>query len=201
MKPLENISQEIEDLREQLLSLDEEIWGSVEHRDTKALHAYLPLKEKINERIKIFQQAANDLLACISELPEIQLPEELFDTNEMIGTLAPLDRSWAFHHPAALEFEGARIDTASWRKLWHTFLTTFRQRHPDKFERVIVRTPCIAGVRDVGNDLHDPFECGGKWFECCLSANAIRDRIKKILLHAGIDTGRVKAILRGTQDR
>ncbi len=63
MKPIENISQEIEDLREQLLSLDEEIWGSVEHRDTNALRTFLPLKEKINERIKAFQNAANELLS------------------------------------------------------------------------------------------------------------------------------------------
>jgi len=199
MKPLENISQEIEDLREQLLSLDEEIWGSVEHRDTDAIKAFLPFKEKINERIKVFQKAANDLLASISELPAIQLPSELFSQDEMVGTIAPLDRSFAFLKPAALQFEDVRIATTSWRKLWQTFLTTFLEKHPAKFEKILVQSPCI-GVRDAGDDYQDPFLCGGKWFESNLSANAIREKMKRILLHAGINTGRVKVLLRGNPD-
>ncbi len=201
MKPLENISQEIEDLREQLLSLDEEIWGSVEHRDTKALRVFLPFKEKINERIKTFQQAANDLLETIAELPKIQLPSELPNTVPVEETVAPLHRNFVSTKPTAFQFDGERIGpTNSWRSLWQTFLTKFLEKHPDDFKLHLVLTPCIAGVRDAGDDLQDPFLCSGKWFECGLSANAIRDRIKRILIHAKMDTGRVKVFLRGNPD-
>lgn len=201
MKPLENICQEIEDLREQLLSLDEEIWGSVEHRDTKAVHAYLPLKEKINERIKIFQQAANDLLETIGELPKLQLPSELLHTQPVQETVAPLHRNFVFTKPTAFLIDGERTGPAnSWRSLWQTFLTTFLEKHPEEFNLHLVQNPCIPGVRDTGNELQDPFLCSGKWFECGLSANAIRDRIERILIHSKMNVGRVKIILRGNPD-
>lgn len=201
MKPLENISQEIEDLREQLLSLDEEIWGSVEHRDTKALHAYLPLKEKINERIKTFQNAANDLLETIAELPKLQLPSELPETKAVQETVAPLHRNFVFTKPTAFLIDGERIGpTNSWRSLWQTFLTTFLEKYPEEFNQHLVQSPCIAGVRDTGDDLQDPFLCSSKWFECGLSANAICARIMRILIHAKMDTGRVKIVLHGKPD-
>jgi|GEM_PF-4530515 len=201
MKPLENISQEIEDLREQLLSLDEEIWSSVEHRDTKALHAYLPLKEKINARIKVFQNATNDLLETIAELPRLQLPSELPDTNSVQETIAPLHRNFVFTKPLAFLIDGERIGpTNSWRSLWQTFLTTFLNKHAEEFNQHLVQNPCIAGVRDAGDDLQDPFLCSGKWFECGLSANAICARIMRIFIHAKMDAGRVKIVLRGNPD-
>jgi hypothetical protein len=201
MKPLENIRQDIEDLRELILSLDDEIWSRIDHRDNDALAEFTARKTRINDRIKAFQTAGNQLLDCLAELPVIQLPEVASPTQAENETVAPLDRSIAFTKPTAFQFDGVRIGPAkSWRVLWQKFLDLFHREHPESFKQHLLLSPCIAGVAMSGEKFQDPFECGGIWFECGLSANAIRDRIKKILLYSKIDTSRMKIILRGNPD-
>jgi hypothetical protein len=201
MNTTERIRQEIEDLREQILSLDEEIWINVQHRDAEALKDFIPRKEKINERLLMFQKAAADLLASMEDLPDlqIQVPEAL----EMIPseTVAPLERKFAFHKPSALQIDGEKIGpTKSWRKLWQTFLDEFQKRFPQEFKRVLVDQPCIAGLGSDPAGQLDPYQCAGMWFECNLSAESIRDRIRRILINSRIDLGRVKVWLRGAPD-
>jgi hypothetical protein len=201
MKPLESIRQDIEDLRELILSLDDEIWNSIDHRDNEAWAEYTSRKTRINDRIKAFQSAGNELLDCLAELPLVQLPEAVTQTPPEKETVAPLDRSFAFTKPTAFLFDGRRVGpTMSWRILWQKFLDLLHREHPVIFRTYLVDHPCIAGVGNSAEKFQDPYECGGIWFECGLSANAIRDRIKKILLFSKIDTGRMKIILRGNPD-
>jgi len=201
MKPLESIRQDIEDLRELILSLDDEIWGSIDHRNNEALAEYTARKARINDRIKAFQTTGNELLDCLAELPVIQLPEAASPRQPENETVAPLDRSFAFTKPTAFLFDGDRHGPAnSWRVLWQKFLDLFHENHPERFKEHLIENPCVAGVAESGEKFQDSYECGGIWFECGLSANAIRDRIKKILLHSKIDTGRMKIILRGNPD-
>lgn len=201
MKPFESIRQDIEDLRELILSLDDEIWNRIDHRDKGALTEFLPRKTLINEKIKAFQNAGNDLLDYLAELPAVQLPEALVPSEPEEETTAPLARSFAFTKPTAFIINGERIGPAkSWRVLWQKFLEEFHKRHPGEFKDHLLIAPCIAGIAENGEGFQDPFECGGRWFECGLSANSIRDRIKSILLHSKMDTGIMKVILRGNPD-
>lgn len=201
MKPLENIRQDIEDLRELILSLDDEIWSRIDHRDDAALTEFTSRKVRINDRIRAFQTAGNELLSCLAELPVIQLPGAVSQLPPENETVAPLDRSFAFTKPTAFLFDGVRIGPAkSWRVVWQKFLELFVKDHPGPFREHLLQNPCIAGVAAAGDKFQDPFECNGIWFECGLSANAIRDRIKKILLYSKIDTHRMKIILRGNPD-
>jgi hypothetical protein len=201
MKPLESIRQDIEDIRELILSLDDEIWSRIDHRDNDALTEFLARKTQINEKIKGFQNAGNDLLDSLAELPFVQLPSPVAPSLPEKETIAPLDRSFAFTKPTAFLIDGNRIEPArSWRVLWQKFLEDFHQRNPGSFEEHLVCQPCIAGTAASGDKFQDPFECGGRWFECGLSANAIRDRIKRILLFSGIETNRMKIALRGNPD-
>ena len=52
MKPLESIRQDIEDIRELILSLDDEVWSRIDHRDNEALAEFTARKTRINDRIK-----------------------------------------------------------------------------------------------------------------------------------------------------
>jgi hypothetical protein len=203
MKPLESIRQDIEDLRELILSLDDEIWSRIDHRDNEALVGFLPLKTRINDRIQTFQQAAEELLDVIAEVPAIQLPEKVAieAIDEANETMASLSRPFTELKPTAFLWNGSRIGpTLHWKTLWQRFLQEFHRSYPGKFEEHLVKNPCIARIKDTPEEMTAPFSCGGRWFECNLSAEDIRFNIRRILAHSHIDMDYMKVILRGKPD-
>jgi hypothetical protein len=163
----------------------------------------VPLKSRINDRIRIFQQAAEDLLDVISEVPAVQLPEKVaIDLiDEANETKAPLSRPFTDLKPTAFLWNGVRIGpTIHWKSLWKRFLEEFHRGFPAAYEEHLVRNPCISRVRDTAEGMIAPFLCGGRWFECNLSAEDIRLNIRRILAHSHIDMDHMKVILRGKPD-
>jgi hypothetical protein len=203
MKPLETIRQDIEDLRELILSLDDEIWDRVDHRDDSSLASFLSVKQRINQKIKDFQRAAGELLDVLAELPSSQLPESVVlpPSIKEKETIASLSRPFTGLKPTALLWDGERLEPAkSWKALWQRFIQEFHTREPKEFEAHLVQSPCIAQVGDSDQGFFTPYSCGGRWFECNLSAENIRQKMRTILAHARIDFDHVKVMLRGNPD-
>lgn len=199
----DNIQEDIESLRELILELDESIWLRINHKNATSLAKFIEQKRVINERIKLFQDAARELLQVFASTEPVNEPEVAQEKEEPRGaeTISPITRPFVSVKPKGMIFEHDRIGPLkSWRAVWNRFLQEFLRRHPEEFERILVKESCIAGNADKPDDLIHSFECGGRFFECTLSANDIAKRIKKILQHAGLETSSIKIVLRGNPD-
>ncbi|MGB0796464.1 MAG: hypothetical protein ACPGR4_04890 [Paracoccaceae bacterium] len=199
----DDIQDNIEYLRELILELDETIWLRINHKDPAALAGYMEKKQVINERIAAFQKSGLELLDALAMTEPANEPQVGHEAEEPTDdeTITPITRHFVSVKPKAMIFGDERIGPLkSWRAVWNRFLDEFHQRYPDKFQEILVETSCIAGNADTPDSLITHYECGGRFFECTLSANDIAKRMTKILRHAGLDTSTVKIVLRGNPD-
>ena len=205
MTTLESIQEDILDLRELILEIDERIWHSIDHQNPEALSAFIEKKSAINEKLRTFRTATEDLLHAFAAVEPTTVIEEtepeIQPVSEDDETIAPIDRSFRFLHPTAMILEGTRIGPLNtWQAIWKRFLKEFLNRHPDLFQKHLVDTSCIAGNNPSPEKLIRSFECGGRFFECTLNADAVAKRIKTILLHSKLGTDSIKIVLPGNPD-
>lgn len=205
MNTLESIQEDILDLREMILEIDERIWKTVDHQNPEALSAFVSKKEVINEKLRTFRAATDELLdafAAVESLEATQKPGPAAETDtDENETIAPIDRSFRFIKPKAMILEGDRIGPLeTWQAVWKRFLDEFLKRHPELFQTYLVETSCIAGNSPVPDSRITFYECGGRFFECTLNADAVAKRIKTILLHSKLGTDCIKIVLPGNPD-
>lgn len=203
MNITETIEQDIEDLREMILEIDDRIWRQINHQDAAALNAFVERKTEINSKITSFQQSARDLLNALStvQIPVESEPYEIPPENDADETISPIDRSFRFTKPKAMILEGERINgLETWQAVWKRLLSEFLDRHPEMFNKTLVETSCIAGNAEGPEGLITSYTCGGRHFECTLSADAIAQRIRTILLHSQMRLETVRIVLQGNPD-
>lgn len=205
MNTLESIQEDILDLREMILEIDERIWNSVDHQNPEALSAFINKKHAINEKLRTFRAATDELLDALAAVEPLETAGESEpaiepDTRDD-ETIAPIDRPFRFTKPKAIIFEGDRIEPlTTWQAVWKKFLDEFWKRYPELFLSKLNETHSITGISDFPDQLRRPYGCGGIFFECNLSADDIANKIRNILLHSKISTSEIKIVLRGNPD-
>ena len=222
MTQRERISQilsSLERTNENLLDLSDDIWLSIDHNDSDELRAGVEFKQQYNTAMTEFAQAAERIQQLITDYTSVPADEEA--TSPDVGAeehdriIQELDRSerhtldedFRYKRPFGFVFQGhAAKDLRTWRAVYERVIRLLAQLEGESFmhvatdeafetqhgNRMFAHSP--EGMRKSREVLPD------LWVELNLSANNIRDHIKRLLKHFDYDLSAFIVYLREDRD-
>lgn len=216
---IRSILQRLEQTREDLLALSDDIWLSIDHNDNHALQEGVAFKKEYNVKVTAFDQLAGELSELVQRFTAVRLDAVVAPLNQtpqsrdrIIRELDQrqgyrIDEDWTFKRPYGFQLgkdHQAKVNT--WRQMYVLICIYLRQRDPKRFARLpndpvfITRRGNPMFSRDP-QDLRSAIELtDGIYAEANLSANHIRDQIKVLLDCFGIDHQELIIFLRQDRD-
>lgn len=187
----------------ELLSLADDIWLSIEHNNNDALQKGVAFKTAYNDKVKDLEKLQSDISKLIEDFvgePSIEIDyrkivkkpyqretreKEIHELDDRIKHF--LDESFTNKSPAGFSIRGRNyMDVRSWRVLYLTTIKYLYQNY-ENFEDILSSHKFISkrGRRIFSRnitDLREPIEIKpGIYVEVNLSANQIRNHIKLLL--------------------
>ncbi|MGL4501080.1 MAG: hypothetical protein ACRCU2_18565 [Planktothrix sp.] len=196
----------LEQLTEDLLALSDEIWQSIDHNDPEALEAGYLLKREYNQKVDTFNEMAQNIGSILQKLEELtalndfEKPELEHDTQSAKPVKFPdspphrLDEDFCYKRPRAMEIENQLYTGLNtWKAIYIETIKYLAKKDYDTFQ-TLPESNFALGRRKgnvyVGRQpekMRIPEEfVQGFFFETNLSANNIRENLKKILNHFNI---------------
>ncbi len=213
------ILEDLEAVRENLLALSDDIWLSIDHNDPQALEEGVEFKRTYNEKTRAFDQLAAELSAMIQQYTSVRLESEERSSegdrerNERIiqelNREEPhsIDEDFTYRRPHGFILEGqATTGITTWRRLFELVCQQLLRRDPDRFRALPENADFISnrGHRDFNRnaqELRSASEIGeGIFAEINLSANGLRDTLRRLLTTFEIPTTDLKLFLREDRD-
>lgn len=212
------ILEDLEAVRENLLALSDDIWSSIDHNDSSAMEAGVEFKRAYNSKVSAFDVVAGELSLLIQQYTSVRL-----DSTEQSGELdesrneriiAELDREAAhgldedftFKRPFGFVLDGkATTGLATWQRLYQLVCERLVTQDEQRMRSLYDHPDFVSsrGNRTIEYDplkLRKPLEiANGLFIESNLSANSIRDVIRRLLQQYTIPAVSMKVYLR--QDR
>ena len=215
------ILTDMERVRENLLTLSDDIWLSIDHNDSEALQDGVQFKLAYNEKMAAFDQVSTDLSVLIQQFTDVHLdqpstPEGEEQDDEVNQRLIreldreephSLDEDFRYKRPYGFVLRGkAHTEIVTWRRVLELVcqhldalkpeLMTKLPDHPDfisnRGNRSFSTNPeDLRTAMKVTNDLYT---------ESNLSANSIREAIRKLLQAFDIPETEMKIYLRQDRD-
>jgi hypothetical protein len=214
---IQNILEQLEQTNEDLLALSDDIWLSIDHNDNQALKEGIAFKEEYNERLA----KSNELLESISKLVEDytglepqkeESAEVNTEENERIiksldiGEKHFLSEDFKYKRPYGFTIQGKAFQNVrTWRKMYQLTLR-YLYNHFTNFDTVLDDKNFTSNQGNKffsinEDDLRKALKiANGFYAEVNLSANNIRDRIRKLLNHFEIDSKEFVIYLREDRD-
>jgi len=217
---IRNILRELDQTRENLLALSDDIWLSIDHNNTVAMREGADFKEKYNEKMAAFDRLADELSALVQKFTKVKTDDEpaiptartAAATERVIRDLDQkephsLDEDFTYKRPYGFRLEDeAHSDVVTWRRLYTLICHQLARRKPQVFKQ-LPENPAFISPHGNPGFSHDPkvlrwaMELPDSLFaEANLSANGIRDQLKKLLVVFGIDTKTLRLYLRQDRD-
>ena len=213
------ILADLEGVRENLLALSDDIWISIDHNDPQALEEGVGFKRAYNEKMAAFDQLATELSALIQQYTSVRLEEgeetgaDDRERNERIiaelNREEPhsLDEQFTFKRPHGFILDGqGTTGITTWRRLYELLCQQLLRRDPDRFRAL----PDNADYRSTRGNRSFSRDAGELRFasligdgihaEVNLSANSVRDMIRRLLGTFEIPADRLKLFLRQDRD-
>ncbi|GMV65727.1 MAG: hypothetical protein AMXMBFR75_15250 [Candidatus Hinthialibacteria bacterium] len=219
-KSIRNILTDLEHVHENLLSLSDDIWLSIDHNDQEALNEGVAFKKRYNEKMIAFGKLASAISSLVQEYTNIQIEEHQVEPwtspresrdrfIKDMDKLQPhsLDESFTYKRPYGfvLEDQGYK-EIVTWRRVYELFLKQLAAKSPDTFT-ALCENPDYHSNRGNPTFSQDPLKLrsampvtDGIHAESNLSANSIRDLMKRLLETFGIPETEVKIYLREDRD-
>jgi hypothetical protein len=213
------ILEDLEAVRENLLELSDDIWSSIDHNDADALEAGVEFKRAYNAKVAAFDVVASELSQLIQQYTSVRL-----EATEQSGTLddssneriiAELDREiphtldedFTFKRPFGFVLDGqATTGLTTWQRLYELVCANLIARDEQRM-RSLYDHPDFVSNRGNRTVEHDPAKlrkalriADGLYIESNLSANSIRDVIRRLLQHYEIRLDQVRVYLRQDRD-
>ncbi len=213
------ILEDLEAVRENLLELSEDIWTSIDHNDAEALEAGVEFKRAYNAKVAAFDTVAGELSQLIQQYTSVRL-----ESTEQSGTLddssndrliAELDREvphgldedFTFKRPFGFILAGqATTGLTTWQRLYELVCANLVARDERRM-RSLYDHPEFISNRGNRTIEHDPAKLRkamqiteGLFIESNLSANSIRDVIRRLLLQCDVSVESMKVFLRQDRD-
>jgi len=213
------ILQDLEAVRENLLALSDDIWLSIDHNDSEALEEGVQFKRVYNEKMAAFDTVASELSTMVQQFTSVRLESEeesgLDDTqsNERIirelnrDEPHAIDEDFTFKRPHGFILDGhATTGITTWRRLFELICKQLLRRDADRFRGLPDNTDFISNrghhsftrnpdqLRSaslIGEDIHA---------EINLSANALRDCIRRLLIAFDLPKDDLQIFLREDRD-
>jgi hypothetical protein len=215
------ILTDLERVRENLLTLSDDIWLSIDHHDQDALREGVEFKLAYNDKMMQFNSVASDLSALIQKFTDVPVETPVSGGNGRRGTAeneriireldreAPhtLDEDFSYTRPYGFVLQGrAYKDIVTWRRIYELTCQQLASKDLARFA-TLPTDPEWIGKRGNKAFATDPQSLrfaleitDGIYAEGNLSANNIRDYIKRLLNIFGIDQQEFVIYLREDRD-
>ena len=213
------ILEDLEAVRENLLALSDEIWQSIDHNDPEGLEEGVRFKRSYNEKMVAFDTLASELSAMVQQFTSVRLGEHEEiggeDESENVRIIQALNREephsidedFTFKRPHGFILDGqATTGITTWRRVFELVCQQLQRRDPQRFAELPENPDFIS------NRGHPSFSQGtealrtawaigdGLYAEVNLSANGIRDTIRRLLATFDIPKDRLQLFLREDRD-
>ena len=218
MSRTRQILEDLEAVRENLLALSDDIWHSIDHNDPQALDAGVEFKRAYNAKAAAFDQIASELSALVQQYTSVRL-EESEQTGEDNGEQNArivaelnreqphsLDENFTYKRPHGFVLDGrGTTGVTTWQRLYEMVCQQLFARDQGRFRSLENHPEFVSnrGHHTVTGDaitLRKPLAVSDDlYIEANLSANGIRDVIRRLLEVFDIPAERMQVFLR--QDR
>lgn len=213
------ILEDLEAVRENLLALSDDIWHSIDHNDPQALDAGVEFKRAYNAKAAAFDQIASELSALVQQYTSVRL-EEAEQTGEDNGEQNArivaelnreqphsLDENFTYKRPHGFVLDGrGTTGVTTWQRLYELVCQQLFARDEGRFRGLENHPEFVSnrGHHTVTGDrttLRKPLAVSADlYIEANLSANGIRDVIRRLLEEFEIPTDRMQIFLRQDRD-
>ena len=209
------ILEDLEAVRENLLALSDDIWLAIDHNDPQALEEGVQFKRSYNAQLTEFDKLAAALSALVQQFTNVrlaadeQLGEGDCDRNERLvrelNREEPhaIDEHLTFKRPHGFILDGqAAVGVNTWRRLFELICRQLLLRNPERFRALPENRQFISNRDHPGfsrnpDVLRSAVLIGdGIHAEINLSANALRDTLRRLLAAFEIPENRLRLFLR-----
>ena len=149
-KVTRSILEDLETVRESLLSLSDDIWLSIDHNDTAEMNRGCEFKGTYNEKMVAFDSLSTDISALVQQFTKVNLEsnESGVDIgateNERLIRELKLDQphkiteNFTFKRPHGFILKGTAITgVITWKRLYTRFCESLFRLDGDKFLSLI----------------------------------------------------------------
>ena len=214
-----SILEDLEAVRENLLSMSDDIWLSIDHNNTEELKRGCSFKETYNEKMAAFDTLATDLSGIVQEFTKINLDSSeqggLESQSDNQRIIQELDKStpynvhddFTFRRPHGFILKDAAITgVVTWKRFYTRFCKALHRIDRERFLQLPTNKDHISshGNPEFSNDksiLRDAiFISDSIYVEGNRSANTFRDSMKRLLSTFEIPLSEFKVYLREDRD-
>ncbi len=215
------ILTDMERVRENLLSLSDDIWLSIDHNDSEALQDGVRFKLAYNEKMAAFDQVSTDLSALVQQFTDVSLDQpsapagEELDDEANQRLIRELDREkphnlyedFRYKRPYGFVLQGkAHTEIVTWRRVLELVCRRLDAYKPELMTALPDHPEFISnrGNRSFSTHPEDlrsaMMVTADLYTEANLSANSIRDVIRKMLQTFEVSETEMKIYLRQDRD-
>jgi len=218
---IQNILTNLETVGEDLLALSDDIWLNIDHNDNDALTEGVRFKTGFNEQVTEFQRVAERLSTLVADFTKVpsfeaqgapgsnQEHERRARIIQSLDRRLPhgLDEDYRYKRPAIFTLNGVPFDgTNTWSQVYETLCRHLAALKPAVFDN-LPDNPDFTSTKNnryfsrEASDLRIARDFGrGVFAETNLSANQIRDNIKRLLSAFGLSESTFVVYLREDRD-
>lgn len=216
---IKRILTHLETVRQDLLELSDDIWLNIDHNVPEALDAGCEFKRDYNERLAEFERIASAISTLVQGYTRVKVDEatptapsdQNAEERQRIirdldrNTPYTLDHNFTYTRPYGFRVaEYAANDLLTWRQLYAAFCKVLAAKDPPRFgalpdnQRFILRRKQFSREE---TDLRDGLLIEhGVYAEVHMSANSLRDIMRRLLEEFGMEQDDLKIYLRQDRD-
>ena len=217
-KTIASILKDLTNVHENLLSLSDDIWNSIDHNDSEKLEEGYQFKKEFNRLLNDFEKNKNDISVLVSQFTGVKVDDqpktvnkEDFENQRIIKELNKnepheVTEDFTFKRPTAFIFNGcAYTDLNNWTEFYIQFVACAAKINPNKIKEMANLTEFVSKQNfkyysEDKNDLRKPAKIMNNFYvETNLSANNFAKRMIEILNQLDMKTSELTIYLR--QDR
>ena len=219
---IKTILSDMERVKENLLSLSEDIWKSIDHNNPEALEEGIAFKREYNQKVIDFDRLSTEISTLVQQYTsirshsiEIESKDKSSSNEETQRIILELNREephsviedYMYKRPIGFILKDRAFkNIETWKQVLETFCLTLYEIDPEKFKALPDNPHFISrrGNPTFSRDLH-LLRSGlllrdGIYSEVNLSANSIMGVIRELMEEYGIKTEEVKIFLRQDRD-
>ncbi len=217
---IKSILSNLKNIQEDLLALSDDLWLEIDHNDNEAINNGVRFKSEFNKTNQEFSDTANSLSELIQNHTNTQLYQQIeikdkqssFIENERIikelDNKKPhnLTEDFKYKRPCGFVIRGTPYTTNTWSELYIHICTYLLNTDQKIFNSLESNQDHISNRNNKyfssnKSDLRSPQKCGSSiYVEMNLSANSIRDCIKRLLKTYNINHADISIYLREDRD-
>lgn len=217
-KVTRTILEDLETVRESLLSLSEDIWLSIDHNDNNQLKPLFQFKHVYNSKLMEFDSLSSEISQLVQQFTNVNLQSNEGDgrvgdteNERLVRELRndepySLFENFTFKRPHGFILKGTAITgVVTWKRLYTRFCESLFRLDPQKFRELPANEEFISShgnpmfSKEKGN-FHNAIYVGGLHANAHFSANGFRDSILKLIRAFEIKTSEFDIFLREDRD-